>query len=276
MNQQVLFSRAPQMQKFEDVHTHTLKSRHNNNHTVHGTLLRAKASAKCLKMSYWSVYVCSLPQIYRVSGALWESDPTRGALALQESSGWVRPHSQEGHVRKYLVSNYLFLAMNYIICLMLTYLCGADCKAPFFPMLRCSLNWVDDMRRALTEVWWYMRFQCKYHLLLDRSGCCRVTKNFQPMQQWLKIFFSPLASVVNIEKITQQISWLHFYEAHVWASVLIFFSVQFSAIYRWNRIHQAGRYRAYSNAVVSHTLLQDTGGGDSMVLFSMTSKQTSC
>lgn len=64
------------------------------------------------EMSYWSVYICSLLQIYRVSGALWESDSTRGALALQESSSWVRPHSQEGHVRKYLLSNYAFLLLQ--------------------------------------------------------------------------------------------------------------------------------------------------------------------
>lgn len=42
----------------------------------------------------------SLLQIHRVPGTVWEGDPTRGAVALQESPGGVGPHSQTGHVRK--------------------------------------------------------------------------------------------------------------------------------------------------------------------------------
>lgn len=42
----------------------------------------------------------SLLQIHRVPGTVWEGDPARGAVALQESPGGVGPHSQTGHVRK--------------------------------------------------------------------------------------------------------------------------------------------------------------------------------
>lgn len=139
--------------------------------TVQTQLVYYKASAKYLKIRNWSMYICFLPQIYRVSGALWESDSTRGALALQESSNWVRPHSQEGHVRKYLLSNYAFLVLQTwlplnhffiiavypILCLIIGNLCGAESLqlgqstlySLIFPLLRWGLSHIARYERGV-------------------------------------------------------------------------------------------------------------------------------
>lgn len=122
------------------------------------------------------MFFCSLLQIYRVPGALWESDSTRGALALQESSGWVRPHSQEGHVRKYQISIQPFallidlivankymvsiaIYMNYILCLMLSNRCGAEILhlrrsilQSFLSSVEAWMVLVDTRRGPLTVV----------------------------------------------------------------------------------------------------------------------------
>lgn len=149
------------------------------------------------------MYFCSLLQIYRVSGALWESDSTRGALALQESPRWVRPHSQEGHVRKYLLSNFAFLLfqtwlpknMNilvYMTCILwfiLSDLCAAKILLLGWSMLQSLLfphsssgseSCLYRYKKGFTEL-------CRltlptyiyiYTINLDRSGREKVQMNF--------------------------------------------------------------------------------------------------
>ncbi len=157
---------------------------------------------------------CSLPQIYRVPGALWESDSTRGALALQESFSWVWSHSQESHVRKYLSCYILFLMQTYIHC----HYCALHNLCPllksqwtlFFknPSFKTSvsLNMSFCTVELRPELYWqtlegllgggylFHISAHKYHHILDRSGGAELrwisnqySKNLKAFSPWLML-----------------------------------------------------------------------------------------